>query len=74
MLLPHQITGRLLEKGIRIKDIASDLHLLPSTVSSVIHKHRISKKVQEYIVEKLGENYEFVWGPRPNRTRNSKRR
>lgn len=74
MLLPHQITGRLLEKGIRVGKIAKDLKVDPSTVSTVITQKGTSERIQEYIANLLGEPYEFVWGPRPKRRRRHSKR
>jgi len=73
MLLPHQITGRLLDKGIRVSDVADVLDLDPSTISTIITKKGTSARVQEYIAAKLGESFESVWGPRRKTRRRSKR-
>ena len=74
MLLPHQITGRLLDKGFRVNDVANTLDLDPSTVSTIITKKGTSERIQKYIAKLLGESYEFVWGPCPKRTRRSNRK
>lgn len=62
MLKPHQIRARLLEQGILVNDIARDMKVQPVTVSSVITKKGKSKRIQEYIAQKIGEPFESVWG------------
>ncbi len=74
MLQPHQITGRLIEKGFSVTGVAEDLGVTQSTVSSVITKAGTSERIKKYIAELLGESYEFVWGPRQKKRRRRSKR
>ena len=51
----------LVERGIKHKDIAEALDLSRTTVSVVINGHQKSERVQRYIAQLLGEDYNSLW-------------
>jgi transcriptional regulator with XRE-family HTH domain len=51
----------LVRRGIRQKDIAEELGILTSTVSGVLNGHHHSRRIQEYIAERLKLDYEKLW-------------
>lgn len=48
-LKPYQIRARLLEKNIRIKDIAELFNVDPSYISHIISRRKRSPRIEEYI-------------------------
>lgn len=58
----NKVKSILVLKGIRQTELAAELDVLPSTVSGVLNGHHHSRRIQEFIAQKLKMDYEKLWG------------
>jgi lambda repressor-like predicted transcriptional regulator len=58
----NQIKARLIERGIKIKDIACKAKVSPTTVSIVLTGKGKSRHIQTVIAKAIKRPYGQVWG------------
>lgn len=61
MLTPNQIRARLLDADLSVNEVALRIGVSPSTVSGIIGKHRVSRRVRDEIARLIGMTYKDVW-------------
>lgn len=62
------IKARLIERGIKLVDIARELGIAPPTVTQVISGIKTSRRIQKTIAQKIGMNVDELW-PKNNHRR-----
>ncbi len=58
---PNDILYALFLARVSPRQIATECNVTPQTVSLVIHRHRKSTRVANYIAEKLNTSTERLW-------------
>ncbi len=58
----RKVKSILVREGIRQKELAAEIGVLPATVSGVLNGHHNSRHIKEFIARKLNMDFEKLWG------------
>ena len=58
----RNVKAILVRKGIRQKQLAAEIGVLPATVSGVLNGHHNSRHIKDAIAKKLNMDFEKLWG------------
>ena len=59
---PETVKAKLTMRRIKMKDIAAEAGCSPAAVTLVIQRRGMSRRLRGIIAEKLGFEYDKVWG------------